>query len=147
MGFGLAGEGWGDGENCFLLLGWVLANLFAMTLVQKFVELCETGSLEACKAFYAANPGLNISACDERAFRVACYFNNLNIVKWLLEIKPNINIRGADDHAFLWACRYYNFKILRILKHNIPHYHVISKKWKHMFVARINFEHVLCDLV
>ncbi len=87
-----------------------------------FIILCYCGNIEACKAFCARNPDINISTGNERAFRWACSKGYLDIAKWLLEIKPSINISAKKDDAFRLACKYRYLNITSLLMHFIPYY-------------------------
>jgi ankyrin repeat protein len=72
--------------------------------VNNFIEACETGNLTLAKRLFQLNPGINISAFNEYAFRRACEKGHLHVAQWMLLIKPTINISAEDDYAFRRAC-------------------------------------------
>ena len=117
-----------------------------MGLFAEFIKLCRAGDLDACKAIYTANPGINISACDERAFRAACRCGHLDIIKWLLMVKPNINITACDDAGI-----YYNLHpaIDKLLMHYISYYAFYKQMpdWFYRKADRIYWAYGLWDLV
>ena len=90
-----------------------------MYMEHKFIKLCGAGNLEKCKCFYAANPGINISARNEKAFYITCYHGHLHIVKWLLLVKPVINIVIDSDIAVFHATQ----NVRNFLCHYIPYYY------------------------
>ena len=47
---------------------------------------------------------LNISALDDCAFRMACFYGHLPIIQWLLQLKPYINISIENEYPFSIAC-------------------------------------------
>ena len=59
---------------------------------QQFVELCGDGKLNEAKQLLEANPSINISAKNEKAFQCACEKGHLEVAQWLLQVNPSINI-------------------------------------------------------
>jgi hypothetical protein len=53
---------------------------------------------------YEIKPNINISACNDYAFRFACSQGHLNVAQWLYEIKPYINISANNDETFRNTC-------------------------------------------
>ena len=62
--------------------------------------------MSAAKSATLSCSGLlvNISSCNESAFRWACHNGHLEVAQWLLEVKPNINISAENEYAFKYAC-------------------------------------------
>ena len=123
-----------------------------MSLETEFLILCRDGDLEGCKAFYAANPGLNISDDKETAFSTACNQCNLEIAKWLLKIKSDINIIAINESAFTYTCCSTHIGVSKWLAHYIPYYivhrnHNYYSSSKYRCVKSIGEEAGLWDLV
>ena len=73
----------------------------------RLFKYCENGQLDKVKELYNLYPNnINISANEEKAFRLACKYGHLDIAKWLLEVKPDINISANVEKAFRHACKY-----------------------------------------
>ena len=63
---------------------------------------------------------IDIHACDENAFRYACWYGHLHIAKWLLEISVEkkfgiINIHTCNEFAFRYACCRNHFEVAKWL--------------------------------
>lgn len=62
---------------------------------------------------------VNIHACDENAFVLACIYNQLAIAKWLVKFgeknNTRIDIHTNEDYAFVTACKYGNIDIAKWL--------------------------------
>ena len=122
-----------------------------MTSIEdEFINLCCKGNLEKCQRLYAKNPGLNISAHNNGAFKSACRTGQFRIVKWLLAIKPNIITTTECNDAIVREFYSSTSKIPKLLTHYFPYY-ASYKQWSGYWVLRkidrIYWTTVLCDLV
>ena len=96
-----------------------------MDLEQEFIDLCRHGDLEECKRFYVANPGINISAENEYAYRIACFWGYTYIIKWLQMIKPCTDVKALCDNAIFNT----NSDIHKLLMHYIPFCDLYEQRW------------------
>ena len=125
-----------------------LDKLFAMeALEREFIDLCSNGDLEKCKSFYAANPGINISADNERAYCFACSYGHLHIIKWLLDVKPNINT--AASYGVIYSYSIGQPSIHKLIMHYSPRYVIFGKAmvWIHRNYKLAKLINGLWDLV
>jgi ankyrin repeat protein len=83
--------------------------LSAKELLQiRFHSLCGKLSVEKMKIILAENK-LDIHYMEDYAFIVACAYNNLDMVKYLLDISMEysgikFDIHTENDKALIWAC-------------------------------------------
>lgn len=75
-----------------------------------FNEICEKGHFEAAKYFYKI---ANIQVQTKHLI-IACKFNRLNILKWLLNLKIDVDY----NTLLYYACIYNNLKIAKWLVKN-----------------------------
>jgi hypothetical protein len=61
-----------------------------MVDIRLFIDACSIGCLDRAKLIYHIN--MDVSHNDDEAFRSACQFGHLEIVKFLLSLKPSINV-------------------------------------------------------
>jgi len=81
---------------------WVMSFIVAND-INAFIDLCRYGELQLAQEFYSINPELDISAVNERSFKIVCENGYLEMAKWLLSVKPDINISVDDNHALKYA--------------------------------------------
>ena len=56
-----------------------------------FLKSCKKGALSIAKELLKSNPNIDIHAEDEKAFRYACYEDNLEVAQWIWQLDQNIN--------------------------------------------------------
>ena len=88
----------------------------------QFIKACKNGDLDKAKRILKDNPTLNIHACSDFAFRLACGYGHLNIAQWLIDLSKDtetyggpIDIHAFSDFAFRVACYHGHFDIARWL--------------------------------
>jgi len=74
----------------------------------RFTSLCGKLSVEEMKSILEQHK-LDIHYMEDYGFIVACAYNNLDMVKYLLDISLSysgnkFDIHTEDDKAFIWAC-------------------------------------------
>ena len=118
-----------------------------MNIYNEFIGLCVFDELDACKNFYSANPGINISVCDDYLFTITCLYNRIHVVKWLLIIKPTINI-AVHDNVILRTLKdqHDHMQIAYLLAHYIPYYNVEENAGYYKNIAAISDVFGLWDL-
>jgi len=87
-------------------------------MFDKVISACSKGNLTKLKKILKNNPDIDISLCNELAFKVASGHGHLNIVKFLLKYKINISI--DDEAAFIWAACNGHLHILEFLLEQKP---------------------------
>ncbi len=114
-----------------------------------FIEYCRNGNLKEAKDYFIQNPNIKISTDGCKAFRVACKYGNLDIVKWLYSIKSCVINKSCDftkllndvikydeidvllylkdikkncflNEHFSNACKHGNFEIVKIIYSSTP---------------------------
>ena len=68
-----------------------------------FIKACSQ-SLSNVQNIYFANPTIDISTQNERAFRFACWVGRLDVAQWLFLVKPTIDVSAYNEQAFRYAC-------------------------------------------
>ena len=80
------------------------------------VDACRHNDLDTVKSLLSERPrsgsfrpstseqNIDIHYRDELAFREACYFGHLEVVKYLISLNMNINIHADNEDAFRYAC-------------------------------------------
>ena len=89
---------------------WIMSSIIAYD-INAFIELCRYGELQLAQDFYSINPEIDISADNERSFKIVCENGYLEMAKWLLSVKPDINISIDDNHALKYARKNGHMKI------------------------------------
>lgn len=77
---------------------------FPVFIETKFVNLCESGDLQAVQQYLVNHPKLNIHYEHNKAFRESCAKGHLHIAQWLLQTHPRIDPFANDFDAFKQAC-------------------------------------------
>ena len=70
----------------------------------KFNEACISGNLTVI-ADLLNNHNIDVHACNECGFRLACSNGHLNVVQYLLENNFNINVHAGNKEGFRHACK------------------------------------------
>jgi hypothetical protein len=71
---------------------------------EEFIRLIKSGELNKIQTYLQNNPTFDISASNEKAFGLACWFGHLEVAYWLYQFTPNINIHAGNEYAFCTAC-------------------------------------------
>jgi hypothetical protein len=58
---------------------------------------------------------INIHVDNEFAFRYACCYGNIEVVKYLMSLNRNIDIHVDNDYAFKFACKYGHLEVVKYL--------------------------------
>jgi ankyrin repeat protein len=72
---------------------------------QEFLKACKSGDMQTLQSLDYSR--IDIHACDEWAFQLACKYGHLDVVKYLISLEPDhnrINIHADDEDAFQLAC-------------------------------------------
>jgi|688.fasta_scaffold348402_1 hypothetical protein len=69
----------------------------------KFIKACKEGNLKQAQSIYIKNKP-DIHAKEDKAFRIACYYKNIIIAKWLYSLKDKPNIHVKNEFVFRYAC-------------------------------------------
>lgn len=82
--------------------------------------LCSWSHLEIAKWFYKMeSKNINIHDDHDIIFRNACWYDRIDIVKWIVSF-PDTNIRSCFDEAFHYSCMFNNIKIAKLLVSLLP---------------------------
>jgi len=114
------------------LVIWLLNNFPNLNIIRSFINVCCGGQLYIAKLLLDKKPDINISICNEIAFRFACGNGHLEVSKWLLEIKPDINISACNEWAFCDACDNGHLEVVKWL-YEIKPTIMISASYKSAF--------------
>ncbi len=88
-----------------------------------FSRVCHTSNIDV--AIFLLNTGMvDPHYNQDNPFRMACYYNQIIMAKWMYENIENINIRAKDDEAFKIALKHKHVDILKFLTNTCYFYKV-----------------------
>ncbi len=92
----------------------------------RFTSLCSKLTVEEMKTMLENNK-LDIHYMEDYGFIVACAYNNLDMVKYLLDISIEysgikIDIHTENEKAFIWACAHGKLDTVKYLLENSINY-------------------------
>jgi hypothetical protein len=74
----------------------------------EFIVLCSSGNLEEAKEYLIANPNIDVTFNENRAFRRACWNGHLAVAQWLYQVSLEkgtpINVAFPRNEAFIFSC-------------------------------------------
>ena len=69
-----------------------------------FCLSCKIGEIEFCKTLLSEYPEVDPSADNNKAFRLASEYGQIEVVKWLLQ-DERVNPFDDDNYAIRWATK------------------------------------------
>ena len=84
---------------------------------REFIDACRSGDIECVRrmSHLIYRNEIDISAFNEHAFKMACKYGHLDVVKQLLRWKPTIDISIDNEYAFRTACQNGHLSVIRQL--------------------------------
>jgi hypothetical protein len=81
-----------------------------------FLDACKSGDIQTLRSLDYSR--IDIHADDDWAFRYACYYGHLNVVKFLPTLEPShgsIDIHAGNEYAFQIACKNGHLDVVKFL--------------------------------
>jgi hypothetical protein len=88
-----------------------------------FSSVCSKNH-EMATWIYSNYPTVNVSANNEHAFRIACWYGKLEIAQWLYSIRPTLDVSALKEEAFCSACHNGHLHVVQWLLEIKPSIHI-----------------------
>tara|TARA_B100000886_G_scaffold338830_1_gene302594 strand:+ start:3934 stop:4932 length:999 start_codon:yes stop_codon:yes gene_type:complete len=88
---------------------------------ESFELTCITGKIKILKWLLEKKPDLDICMNDNVCTKNACYYDQINVLKWLYQLKNNeIFLNDQEEELFIKSCERNNIEIVKWLYDNKP---------------------------
>lgn len=99
-----------------------------------FLEICKRGELTTLNWFIRKFPNIDVHANNEKAFYIACFYYNHEIIDWLYKTHPDINVRVNNDEIFREAVKQRNMDICEWFEEKFPDLYSWSEEKEEYYI-------------